>query len=98
MSDEQKTYKMQHPGSCTGMFWRSAPANLTHREAAGTKPDWPRNGALLRGYVHKTLPKDGNDTWLEVMSYKPSANAAEFVAAPNCWMQFNQDGLLLHDA
>jgi hypothetical protein len=86
----QKSFKMRHPGSCTGMFWRSnGPPSAKHRLKGGS-PDWPRNGAVLRGVVY------GNDDWLEVLSFK-QAGGAKFVPTPGCWMQFNQGGRLLFE-
>ena len=97
MSDQPVSMKLQHPGSCTGMFWRGAPPGLQHRAAgAGAQPDWPRNGAILTGFVHE-LPKahDGNTQWLEVVEFVP-AGTAKAHPTPDCWMPFTQGGALLH--
>ena len=89
-------FKLQHPGTCTGMHWRSAPAGLTHR-LAGAQPDWPRNGAVLRGIVHELAKaEEGNTQWLEVIEYSPTGEMDAFIPAPGCWMPFTQGGLLLH--
>jgi len=32
------------------MFWRDDPRGIEAKQAI--KPDWPRNGAVLRGQVH----------------------------------------------
>eukprot|EP00960_Hanusia_phi_P075403 768420-Hanusia_phi.AAC.1 len=45
------------------MFWREDPRG----GKAGSKPDWPRNGAVLKGKVHVLdKPVEGNKQWLEV--------------------------------
>ena len=38
---------------------------------------------------------EGSLKWLEVSEYK-QAGSAEWVKTPNCWMQFEQNGALLH--
>ena len=93
-----ESFTLNHPGSCSGMFWRDAPPNtgLAH-SLSGTKPDWPRNGAVLQGHVHKLdAPVGGNYRWLEVTGVKPGGHEAAFAATPNCWMPFEQNGLVLH--
>ncbi|MFQ3225962.1 MAG: hypothetical protein ACI8Z5_002231 [Lentimonas sp.] len=78
------------------MYWRGAPPTLTHR-LTGAQPDWPRNGAVLRGFVHElSNAHEGNTQWLEVMEISPSGDLDQFVPSPECWMQFTQGGLLLH--
>ena len=37
-------------GTCTGMFWRDDPRGIEAQQAS--KPDWPKNGAVLRGQVY----------------------------------------------
>lgn len=77
------------------MFWRAAPPGLKH-SVEGKQPDWPRNGAVLRGVVHELPEKhDDNKLWLEVVAFQ-QAGAEGFEPAPGCWMQFEQGGLLLH--
>lgn len=98
-ADELTAYVLQHPGTCTGMFWRQAPPGRTHRGRVGAKPDWPRNGAVLKGYVHDLSPQAPHDSklWLEVTEFR-QAGEKEWVNTPTCWMQFEQGGLLLHRA
>ena len=75
------------------MFWRSdSDSGLSHPLSGGSKPDWPRNGAVLTGFVHGDNPQTA---WLEVISFQ-QAGSADSVATPGCWMQFDQGGLLLH--
>jgi hypothetical protein len=64
------------------------------------QPDWPRNGASLKGIVH-TLDKkvEGCNKWLEVKEYKPTGMMSKWQPVPeNTWMMFDQGGLLLHEA
>lgn len=94
MSAQVATFTLRHPGTCTGMFWRSCksrPHSLPPPTADAPTPPWPRNGALLRGIVH-TLPEEEehNTKWLEVLEYRQ--------AGPGAWMIFDQGGLLLHDS
>lgn len=64
--------------------------------SAAKRPDWPRNGAILKGVVHDIkTPVQGCTKWLEVGEYKQNGGS-EFIATPHCWMQFDQGGLLLH--
>lgn len=90
-----KDFVLRHAGACTGMYWRR------HPETGGSfssPPDWPRNGAILRGHVHKFPAKpEASLEWLEVLEYKQSG-AAAFQPTPGCWMQFDQHGRLLHPA
>jgi hypothetical protein len=59
-------------------------------------PDWPRNGAVLKGEVREFANKPEDSLkWLEVSEYK-QAGSDVFVKTPDCWMQFEQGGLLLH--
>ena len=86
-----ETYKLQHPGGCSGMFWRGDPRpNATKGKQVGNA-QWPRNGSLLKGTVHE-LP---DMKWLEVDSWK-QANSNDWVTdCQGLWMQFDQGGLLL---
>jgi len=78
------------------MYWRNHPSK---GGSFSSPPDWPRNGALLRGVIHEFPAKpESSLRWLEVKDYKPSASAAAFIPTPNCWMQFEQHGPLLHPA
>lgn len=83
------TLRMQHPGSCTGMFWRGNP-NTGAR--APTDDNWPRNGALLKGTRHEV----NGEPWFEVFEIK-NAGRVEFEPVPKgTWMLFDQGGTLLH--
>ena len=78
------------------MYWRGTPKGLTHR-LSGSQPDWPRNGAILRGYVHELEePQEGNTKWLEVVEISPNGKLDQFVPAPESWMLFKQGGPVLH--
>lgn len=90
-----RTYLMKHPGSCTGMYWRTDPTSKAPTSFNGP-PDWPRNGSLLRGEVVEVPSKpQGSLLWLKVAEYQPKGGKWE--KTPNCWMQFEQEGLLLHE-
>mmetsp|Transcript_16743 Transcript_16743/g.28927 ORF Transcript_16743/g.28927 Transcript_16743/m.28927 type:complete len:130 (+) Transcript_16743:2101-2490(+) len=86
-----ESYKLQHPGSCTGMFWREDPRKDVKKEKQVGADDWPRNGSILTGKTHKV---DGED-WLEVNSWK-QANSETKIDSKGTWMPFQQGGLLLH--
>lgn len=91
-------YTMKHPGMCTGMFWRDAPAPELKTNESGAKPAWPRNGAQLKGKVHMLkAPVQDNVKWLQVTEYC-QAGSTKWEKTPNCWMQFEQGGLLLHES
>lgn len=81
-------FKLQHPGTCTGMFWRGDP------RSSGSAPsgEWPRNGSILHGHVHKDV---GGDDWLQVTEWS-QAGKTSLSKAPGAWMPFHQGGLLLH--
>ena len=69
----------------SGMYWRKDP-----RSGGGSfsgPPEWPRNGAELKGVVHE-VPSKPEDCaqWLEVSSYK-QAGTDSWVETPGCWMQ-----------
>eukprot|EP00741_Cyanophora_paradoxa_P021446 tig00021352_g20703.t1 len=82
-------FVLRHPGSCTGMYWRKDPK--TGGTFAGP-PEWPRNGAILRGIVHETP----TGKFLQVSEYK-QAGATSFEKTPDgTFMPFDQGGLLLH--
>ena len=86
-----ETYKLQHPGTCSGMFWRGDPRPNAVKVKQIGNDSWPRNGSLLKGTVHE-LP---DMKWLEVTSWK-QVNSDKWI--DNCqgiWMQFDQGGLLL---
>jgi hypothetical protein len=89
------TYVMRHPGHCTGMYWRADP--MKGKSSFPGPPDWPRNGALLKGDIKEFVEKPENSLkWLEVSEYK-QRGSEEWVKTPNCWMQFDQGGTLLHE-
>ena len=72
------------------MYWRKDP-----RSGGGSfsgPPEWPRNGAELKGVVHEVSAKPEDCLqWLEVNEYK-QAGSDNWVKTPNCWMQ-----VLLYD-
>lgn len=89
------SFTMRHPGHCSGMYWRADPS--TGKPSFTGPPDWPRNGAVLRGNVKEfPLKPENSFKWLEVTEYQQSGSK-EWVSTPNCWMQFDQGGLLLHE-
>ena len=51
------------------MFWRNDP-KVGGSKGGGAKPDWPRNGAILKGLVHELpTPVENCNRWLEVRPY-----------------------------
>lgn len=87
------TFKMRHPGHCSGMYWRNEPKK---GGSFSSPPDWPKNGALLKGTVHEVPARPENSLfWLEVKEYM-QAGSSSWTKTPNCWMQFEQGGFLLH--
>ena len=95
-SSTSGSFVMKHPGHCTGMYWRADPTK--GKSSFAGPPDWPRNGAVLKGEVREFADKpESSLKWLEVSEYK-QAGTEEWVKTPNCWMQFDQNGLLLHSA
>lgn len=89
------SFTMKHPGHCSGMYWRADPSS--GKPSFTGPPDWPRNGAVLRGNVREyPLKPENSFKWLEVTEYQQSGSK-EWVSTPNCWMQFDQGGLLLHE-
>ena len=86
MDSSLKTFKMQHAGSCTGMYWRGDPRE--GRKTSAGPPDWPRNGSILKGKVHSFEDKpEDSQLWLEVAEYKQSGSD-KWEPTPKCWMQF----------
>lgn len=78
------------------MYWRRDP-RLGPKCTIIGPPQWPRNGAILRGIMHSFEDKPENSLmWLEVTDYQQSGKD-KWVATPNCWMQFDQHGRLLHE-
>ena len=91
-SEEVKTFTLQHPGSCTGMFWRKDPRPVNDNVAQKGNAEWPKNGAVLQGKVHDV----SGVKWLDVSSWK-QAKSEHWI--PNCtglWMEFEQGGKVLH--
>lgn len=76
------------------MFWRDDPRPDPVAQL-GRRPDWPRNGALLRGVVHTVEGAREGPQYLEVTEYC-QAGDTKFVETPGCWMCFDQGGRLLH--
>ena len=86
----EKTLKLQHPGTCTGMFWRGDPFS---NASAPTNDNWPRNGALLRGFGPFPTPK-GN--FFKVTSFQQAGTSGFQPVPEGTWMPYEQGGLLLH--
>ena len=75
------------------MYWRNDP---TKGGSFASPPDWPKNGALLKGKVHEVPARPENSLyWLEVTEYL-QAGASSWTKTPQAWMQFEQGGFLLH--
>ena len=93
------------------MFWRRNPQLGNNQEKQVGGDDWPRNGAFLKGKVHKLPDMD----WLEVEEWKQvrklsntlqninnlsihfQVGSTKWVTGcVNLWMPFEQGGLLLH--
>eukprot|EP00054_Salpingoeca_dolichothecata_P023414 m.156110 g.156110 ORF g.156110 m.156110 type:complete len:118 (-) comp24676_c0_seq5:733-1086(-) len=85
-----ETFTLQHPGTCTGMFWRKNPDNDGEKQQGGD--DWPRNGSLLTGTVHQK----SDMKWLEVSKWQPAGTSKWIEDCKGLWMPFEQNGLLLH--
>lgn len=104
IDNEVKVFRMKHPGTCSGMFWRDDPrtdANIVQKVISkvtgGSKPDWPRNGSLLKGRVFEVSSRpQGSLRWLEVTEFRQK-DSTEWVPAPGCFMQFEQGGDLLFE-
>eukprot|EP00924_Labyrinthula_sp_SR-Ha-C_P010694 augustus_masked-scaffold_49-processed-gene-1.23-mRNA-1 protein AED:0.24 eAED:0.24 QI:0/0/0/1/1/1/2/0/652 len=51
---EEKIFDMKKDGSgCTGLFWRSDPRAKRGWRVKSSVPDWPRDGAQLKGLGHE---------------------------------------------
>jgi hypothetical protein len=88
-SNEVRTYRLQHPGSCSGMFWRGNPETGS---APPSNDNWPRNGSLLKG-VPITVK---GEEYLKVSSFQ-QAGSSEFVSVEEgTYMLFYQEGPVLH--
>eukprot|EP01115_Flamella_aegyptia_P014115 TRINITY_DN784_c0_g1_i3.p1 TRINITY_DN784_c0_g1~~TRINITY_DN784_c0_g1_i3.p1 ORF type:complete len:93 (-),score=27.73 TRINITY_DN784_c0_g1_i3:174-452(-) len=87
-----ETFVLQHPGSCSGMFWRKDPRGVDSIQKGGN--DWPRNKSLLEGHTHKNLSDDMD--WLEVTRWKQAGSEEWVEDCQNLFMPFEQGGLLLH--
>lgn len=72
------------------MFWRGDPfTNLS----PPTNDNWPRNGALLRGFGPYQVK---GENYFKVTAIQ-QANTQGFKPVPEgTWMLYNQGGLLLH--
>lgn len=72
------------------MYWRGDPFT---KARPPSNDNWPRNGALLRGYG----PIDANgEAYMKVVSFQ-QANTKGFVDLPDgTWMLYDQGGRLLH--
>jgi hypothetical protein len=72
------------------MFWRGDPFTGA---SAPSNDNWPRNGALLKGYG----PFDAKgEKYFKVVAVQ-QAGTSGFVDVPaGTWMLYNQGGLLLH--
>lgn len=96
----EATFTLRHPGTCSGMFWRGDPRSGA--KVPSGVPDWPRNGAKLRGVVMELPPgsslPEGNSKWLEVKSYAQAGSSAFQPVPAGVFMIFDQGGLLLHEA
>lgn len=91
MEKTEITLKLQHPGTCTGMYWRGDPFTGA---SAPSNNNWPRNGALLRGTGPHNAPS--GEKYFKVSSFQ-QAGTTGFVPVPDgTWMLYNQGGLLLH--
>jgi len=69
------TKKLQHSGSCTGVFWRGDP---TTGAPAPTGDNWPRNGSLLKGYGPYFVK---GENWMKVTEIQ-QAGTKSFVSVP----------------
>ena len=95
-SGELEDFVIKYEGDCSGLSWRDAPRTTFQHQLKGSKPDWPRNGSILRGAVHTLdTPSQGSLKWLEVTAIQVDGRG-DFKPTPGCWMQFDQGGLLLH--
>ena len=66
------------------MFWRKDPRQ--GKSTYGDNPDWPRNGAILKGLVHEFAENyEESRHWLEVSEYKQSGSDS-WVPTPGAWM------------
>ena len=57
-------FRLKHPGTCTGMYWRPHPPGAPEHRIPGSRaqrPPWPRNGSILIGEMHQLdRPIEGN--------------------------------------
>lgn len=73
-----------------GMFWRGDPFTGS---APPSSSNWPRNGALLRGYGPLVA---GSETYFKVSAIK-QAGSKQFVSVPDgTYMLYYQGGKVLH--
>ncbi|KAJ9435367.1 hypothetical protein DIPPA_11717 [Diplonema papillatum] len=89
-----KSFVLKHPGHCTGMFWRHR-ADRVIEGGANSGDDWPRNGAVLKGFVRDVGDKFW---WLQVTDWRQSGHKKEWHSeCRGLWMPSEQGGLLLHE-
>ena len=73
------------------MYWRGDPITGARNP---TNDNWPRNGALLKGYG--PIEARG-EKWMKVLEIKQQG-APDFVPVPEgTWMMYEQSGPLLRD-
>eukprot|EP01041_Mallomonas_annulata_P007112 gene7112-14462_t len=92
MSSSEKfvTYRLQHSGTCTGMYWRGDPKT---KSGPPSNENWPRNGALLTGVLYEI----NGEKHLKVKEFQ-QAGTTGFVTVPEgTWMLYEQHGPLLRD-
>jgi hypothetical protein len=74
-------FRLKHPGTCTGMYWRPHPPGAPEHRIPGSRaqrPPWPRNGSILIGEMHQLdRPIEGNHLWLEVVAYRPAPSVSD---------------------
>mmetsp|Transcript_8097 Transcript_8097/g.13467 ORF Transcript_8097/g.13467 Transcript_8097/m.13467 type:complete len:96 (+) Transcript_8097:49-336(+) len=81
---------LQHPGSCSGMFWRGDPES---GKAPPTNDNWPRNGAILQG----TGPhRFGNENFMKVTAIQQAGKKGFLPVAEGTYMLYDQGGPVLH--
>ena len=88
MSDNLIVLKLQHPGTCTGMYWRGDPVT---KASPPTNDNWPKNGALLKGAGPIVV---GGEKYFKVFEIQ-QAGTAEFKKVPEgTYMLYEQGGKL----
>ena len=88
----EKTFKLlKNNSGCTGMFYRPDPRQGMPKQAGAS--NWPRDGALLKGFVHQV----NGDSWLECTQVKQNHGSWETVSKGN-WMPFSYAQYYLQEA